>query len=46
MRSTFATFLELAGIASAAVGAFLIDVTFGLILTGVALFALGYAMED
>jgi hypothetical protein len=45
MKSTFATLLELAGLASVSVGAFLVDVTFGLILTGCALFALGFALE-
>jgi hypothetical protein len=45
MKSTLATLLELAGLASVSVGAFLIDVTFGLILTGIAVFALGYALE-
>jgi hypothetical protein len=45
MRSTLATLLELAGLASASVGAFIIDVSFGFILTGVGLFAVGYALE-
>ena len=46
MRSKLATCIELVGLASVSAGAWTVNVTVGLIVSGVALFAVGYALED
>lgn len=45
MRSRLSTILEVAGLVAVSAGAFTVSVTVGLIVTGAAMFAVGFANE-
>jgi hypothetical protein len=45
MRSTLATILEVAGMASATAGAFIANTAAGFVVLGVCAFALGFQLE-
>lgn len=45
MRSRLSTVLEVAGLVAVSIGAFTVSLTVGLVVTGAALFAVGFANE-